>query len=178
MEIRFSLGLDDLQALADYHSQTSDSARRQLRAARLGVALLMVLLAAATYGLRRDAGAAAFALGFAVLWALFLPRLQRALLRRQLARLYRAGQARGAYRGRALALGPDGLIERTPHGAAELSWQAIARVDSTPGHTFLFVGPSQAIILPRAGVEQGDYQVFVDELRRRHTAARAVPDER
>lgn len=174
MEIRFNLGLHDLYALADYHTRHSERARRQLRSARLGVALLMLALAVVTYVVRRDPGVAAFALGFAILWGLFLPRFQRALLRRQIARVYRAGQARGAYRRRALALGPTGLVERTPQGQAELGWEAIESVDSTPDHTFLFVGPSQAIILPRAGTEQGDYQAFVDELRRRHGAARGT----
>lgn len=59
------------------------------------------------------------------------------------------------------------LKEQTGVGSQTFKLSAIKKISSEEGITYIHVGGGAAYIIPEERVSHGDYNVFVDELRKR-----------
>jgi hypothetical protein len=112
--------------------------------AKLFVAAILLLLFSILYG--------GIVFGFTAL-----------LLSRRVRRLYENSSALGW---RELEFTGEGFFERSELSEARCAWRALQRIVSTKDHTFIYVGPEEALVLPRHSVSEGDYDAFVGTLRR------------
>jgi hypothetical protein len=70
-----------------------------------------------------------------------------------------------------LELTETGLVERTGYAEVTFLWQAVERLGLTPDYIFIFTGAISGIIVPRAGVVEGNHEELEGELRRKFEEA-------
>lgn len=68
--------------------------------------------------------------------------------------------------------GPDGLRVASPASDCIMSWRAVQSVDAGPDHAFLGLGQIRAVVIPRAGLIEGDFDAFVSAARHWQGSAR------
>ena len=68
--------------------------------------------------------------------------------------------------------GPEGLRVTSPASDCTMPWRAVQSVETGPGHAFLTVGQIRAIVIPRSGLIEGEFDAFVTAAQRWHREAR------
>ena len=65
-----------------------------------------------------------------------------------------------------LTLHDDGLHQRSEKGTMTINWDSVERLEESAAHAFIFVGPTQALLIPkRIGTDH--VNAFVQEVKRR-----------
>jgi len=64
-----------------------------------------------------------------------------------------------------LGLSANALTVDGSNGTVRLEYAAVRRIEESPTHYFLYVGPAAAIVVPRDRVAKGDPEAFVHALR-------------
>jgi hypothetical protein len=166
VEIEYQLGEEDLLAFSEYHLAHSPSNREVRRRKTYGYAVLLAVfcLILLLFGGR------ALAIAFLVLgppWIAYWPWRVKQVQRRQLLARYR--EAKNPALDVPVVLGVDGdvLTCVTSASQSRMSCAAVQRVADTLDHVFVYLGPEQALIVPRRRVSRGDVDIFVQELRNR-----------
>ncbi len=77
------------------------------------------------------------------------------------------GRTEGVLGEHDLLLGEDQLEERSAAGTQTTRFAAIDRVESTETHTFIYLAPAQAHVIPHAFVSEGDVADFTAVLEER-----------
>lgn len=166
MKIRFENTVEDLVLFNRYHWDHSPRSRRTKRWL-LAVPLLLVLGPAIGVGLWVQIPWFYLLAGAVVLSALYLtfaPGAFNRALDRQIRWMY-SGQAGVTLIGEhELELTATELIERADEEESSMELSAIDRVASTATHTWIYLTSVQAIIIPRLGILEGDYDGFVTTL--------------
>jgi hypothetical protein len=147
----YDLTRADLDAFATHQAAIAPHLVARIRRMRLVWAVVFTVIVW-EYAKISPAGALGFAaVGLAYL-AAYGP-LNRFLYARQNRRLNRDPEA-----------------PRAGHVSLELTTSlrsgAIRRVDRSPAHHFVYIGPTSAIIIPRSGAVRGDPDAFVDGIER------------
>ena len=162
MKIRYEQTVEDLVAFNRYHFDHSPAIRRQQARARWGWAALFAGGGAAMTAW--DGGNLFWLIvgGFtAVLILVLLPRM----VRRDVNKLVRRAIAEGANKGllgpRELELAGDDLIERSEVGENRVRVDTLERVVSDGRHTFIYVNPVAAAVIPHDQVPEADRLAFV-----------------
>jgi hypothetical protein len=164
MDLVFNLTLNDCVAFSDYHFARARSHRRARRFLMFGFAAIWVgfgLLIWMTSG-RFSGGTPYFVL--AAVWIGFMPRVMRWVQRRATVRAYTDGSNRSLLGRHQVHIGEDGLTWTSEHSESKSKWSAFERLASTPDHTFLYLSAVMALVIPRLGVVEGDYETFVRTL--------------
>ena len=69
-----------------------------------------------------------------------------------------------------VAAGPDGVRVTSPASDCTMPWPAVKSIESGADYAFLTIGQIRAIVIPRAGLIEGDFDAFVAAARRWHSA--------
>ena len=165
IEIAFTLSRRDLHAFAAHQARRTpelDRARRVHHFLWPAVFLLVGHFLSKRSG--NPLAVVPFAAG-AGLWVLLFPLYLRRVYRRHVLRSLRAGgMMPGDYRLRADA---EGTAVVSGSGERTIPWSAVARLATTDSHAFIHLDEGSALIVPRASVNEGDYEAFVEALSSR-----------
>jgi hypothetical protein len=107
-----------------------------------------------------------------VLWLVGFPRYWNWSIRRRTRKLLTEGPTGFPYI-QTLEIAEDGIHGSSPKGTSILNWSALTKVAESDTDLYLFVGPMNAIVIPRKAVQSADeYERFAAELRwkREHAA--------
>ncbi len=168
MRIRYENTVDDFAAFQQFHMENSPSVRRRTALVRWGIpafgagagVLIMIV-----WGPDRWEGIPLILFG--LIFPIIFPVIMRRSLKRQVAELYREGGEKGVLGMHELLVSDQWLTERTDYNEQRSSWESIGRIGSSDDRTFIYVSPLTAHVIPRERVQEGDYDAFVREVRRR-----------
>ena len=169
MELEYRFEKGDLVSFLDYHCQHSEALREIRRGQMYGYAILFAAFALVYWFF----GETALGIAFLVLgpaWAAWWPARARRLAREQAATFYAQGSnalPEGLY---ALKLDDEALFLRSPESAARIPLASVKRIVDVPDYFYIYVGPIQALIIPRRRVTRGDVTTFAGQLRHRTNA--------
>jgi hypothetical protein len=97
------------------------------------------------------------------------PRSEVCLLRR----LLREGQNIGTFGPKELEITDAALVGHSLHADSTLAWAAVERVAENKRYAFIYISATEAYVIPRAKVKEGDYDSFVEAVKQK-LAARAA----
>jgi len=161
MKLRYTVSMDDVLALNHFFYLHSSTIRRSRIMLVFG--LPGVLMAFEVYQGFRGGSWAPHAI-MLVLCALLIPFLNwyfARSMRRTAQRIYREHPTRGLIGEHELAVDEQGVSERTEIGEQMTRWAGVDRIETTPEHAFIFVGPAMAHVVPRATVLEGEFDAFI-----------------
>ena len=161
MRLRYTVSMDDVLALNHFFYLHSSTIRRSR--AMLVIGLPCVLMAFEVYqGIRGGSwGPHAVMLVLCVLLIPFLNGYFARGMKRTAQRIYRERPTRGLIGEHELAVDEQGVRERTETGEQMTLWAGVDRIETTPEHAFIFVGPAMAHVVPRATVVEGEFDSFI-----------------
>lgn len=114
----------------------------------------------------------------AAAWVLWYPAEWRRKIRSMTRKSLSEGSNAGALGARELESTESGLVERSAHSEQKTGWPAIEKVVSTDEYTFVYTSAVSAVVIPRSAVIEGDYEAYVDAVRKRidttHEASQSV----
>lgn len=160
--LTYALTSDDYLAFNQYVATTLPPFADQARRVRVvGATVVPLVVAIALWAIDRNvvAALAAAAVAAAILWFTW-PAFHRWSLT---SRLKRIAATSGLGRTGATTLSWDGqrVTEAAKASRAEVGWERLERVEETGRHLFLFVGPQEALIVPkRAGDGVGELAAY------------------
>lgn len=160
--LEYELTRADLDAFATHHAAHAPDLAQRIRRMRFVWAVVFAVIAV-EYGRISPVGAVGFgALGVAYI-ALY-GRLNRFLYVQQSRGLKRGPEVPGVGPV-TLTLMSGALLVDGRAGQARVALSRIRRVEESPSHYFVYVGPTAGLVVPRAGVATGDPEAFVRALR-------------
>lgn len=181
MLIKYNVLMDDLIAFNKFHYEHSASARRSNLI--FGVIFpLGIFIWSCIEGLFKGSWSSPIIGGviggLLMLW-IFGGRRRR--FEKAARKILSEGSNKGAVGEHELELAENGLIEKSEYGEARFSWDIVERLGFTPDYTFIYTGSSSGIIIPKAGVIEGDYEELGGTLKRKvegKTKVEGVEQER
>jgi hypothetical protein len=182
MRIVYSVELDDVVTFQTFNADRSPTIRKFRRKVFVSAVIVGTLCFAGIVRLLGDTSIVPWVCGAVgaiaiVTWYALSPRSVRSKFwnrsqERIVRKMYAVAQNPATFGAREIELDDDGLAARSTVTESTILWRAIERIKSTDQHTFIYVGPGNAIVIPRRTVKAGDYDEFVDELNRKHAASR------
>jgi hypothetical protein len=167
MRIRYNNTIDDMVALNTFHQTNSPTAKRMWKLTLWGGTLFLFVIITLTgrYSLAARiagglTGAAFYVVAIHVLRYLSMGPLVR--------RMYAEGSQKGTLGEHEMEVTEQGLVEWTDYNEMKSAWGAIQRIETTPSHTFIYVGPIMAYVIPHGAVTEGDLRAFLGELKRHY----------
>jgi hypothetical protein len=179
MKIRYENTLEDMIAFSRYHSKNSPMMQRSrmLMYWVVGPLVIVVIFGLFVVATGQDflllSGAIALALYLAAV-PFLITKVRTAFHDRLARRLYAEGANKGAYGPKQLELTEAGLIGRSEFSEATIAWPVVERVASTIDYTFIYFSAVAALVIPRAAVSEGDYEVFVEAVRQKVAVAQEL----
>lgn len=165
MELKYDLTSDDFIAYNIHFALTSEAGLRQLGAFRLTMSLVPSFLFCAGIAIALSnlvAGVVAAIVSFVVLW-LVSPWLWSRAVRKNVRRMAR-NNGLGEPGARQLFADDRGLRQESANGETLRSWSGISRIDETPEHAFIYIGPVQAFVIPKR-IGEPDVSAFTANVR-------------
>lgn len=149
-QLEYDLVDDDYIAYNLHLAATSPAIRRQIDRGRWIGTVVVVVLGTAVFGLLEGAWVTGLVLGVVVAVVMWFgwPRFARRSVTAQLRRLSRQG-ALGRTGPVRLRWDDTGLHEDAIGASATAEWSRVDRVEETAEHLFLFLGPLEALVVPR-----------------------------
>lgn len=183
MRIRYRVTIADLAELG-IHQNEQMFGRRWFRISRwfglLGGAIFLVIgwLSLFDFEHSQPYGVAPLFLFLAVihlvtsvmLWSL------RWILIGTLHRMNQDGRISGVLGDQELELTDDALILRNPFVESRIRFDAVHKMTSEGGHTFILTKLTSAYVIPHAAVTEGDAEAFVAALRAKLSEPRSAAD--
>jgi hypothetical protein len=167
LEVSYDVTLDDAIAFAVFHDSYSPVMRRRRRLLRVGMAVLLAVIAAAVGGLARAPLLGLVGLGFAfAFWWIFPRRYQRGL-RESVTRLHGEGKNLDVLGPTKLVLDEEFVTEATPARAVQTRWAAIEHCVDTEEHVFVYVTGSTAVIVPKRSLAPDLAEKLLTEIQER-----------
>ena len=165
MKIRYELTIDDIIAFRR-HSNNSPQIRKGLRTVLIVPAVVFLTLGilAAVEEQEPTYVAGGLAIGLAcvgLLWLFIRWRFRAAEYR-----LRGNDSVRNMCCRYDLELADGALVERSDRGVHVTALEVIPNITSSDSHTFIYTTSGAAYIIPRRSVAEGEYQTFVDAVRR------------
>jgi hypothetical protein len=122
-----------------------------------------------------------FLLPLIIIWGLFslfiLKMTGRKRIVRQVTKIYKKSRQTRFPGESELEISEDYIIERSKQSECKRSIQSIEKIGLAADYAFIYIGPLQAIIIPKLKVLEGDFDEFVAELNRK-TNQRKESDEK
>ncbi|MDQ7992128.1 MAG: YcxB family protein [Propionicimonas sp.] len=161
----YELTNDDYVAFNQHAAVTAPALVGQARRVRVaGTVVVPVVAGLGLWVLERDPVQALFvaAVGAAVVWFSW-PPIQRATTAVQLKRMS-AATGLGRTGPTTLVWDDHWITESASATQASVGWERLDRVEETPQHVFLFVGPLEGLVVPkRAGVGASELARYARE---------------
>lgn len=167
MQIRYEITLEDLLAFSLHLHQKSPTLRRTRRRAAVGLFAMIIGLCLVGSEITRDPIVLWVGVGGATVIAAIYPRIYRRNVKWLSSRLYAEGQNKALLCEHVSELRDKGLFDGTQFLERTVFWKGIERIESIPGHTFVYLSTMSAQVIPENTIIEGDYQAFVEELQRR-----------
>jgi YcxB-like protein len=167
LTIKYENTIDDLVAFQMYHCENSPYLKRQHLWFRWGTLGAALVIGALVWILMDSLDMALLFFLFGIIFIFVYPRSIRRSFKKQAKRMGSEGSNKGILGPHEIEVSDQGLTERTAYGEQHSSWEAIERVGSSDNHAFIYTGPLMAHVIPKASVTDGDFDEFVDELRKR-----------
>jgi YcxB-like protein len=170
--LRYSTTIEDLVAFNRFHNLHSPRLIRQRRlvtvilpvAALIGVSVMAILT--------RDLWSFLFPFLFIIFYGAFLRRAYGKAFDKKVRRLYSEGKNSAALGAHRLSIREDGLTSETEVSSSTISFKGIEKIESSPTHIFIYISAISAMVIPKAGVTEGDYEDFLAQLRAKWEAMR------
>ncbi len=173
MKIRYEVTIEDLVASSKYHYRNTPELRRA-RSCGMVVSALVVFVI--VFLLNEKAGILARAIPAALIAGLFLtiwPAMYWGAVEKQIRKLYESGTHKGALGKHEIEITDGGIRERTEFGEQYTTWEGIGVIGFEDNHTYVYVTPCTAHVIPREGIEEGSYDDVVKVLKEKAERPRA-----
>ena len=172
MRIRYEITLEDLLAFSLHLHQQSPTLRRNRRRAAIALAVMIIGLCLVASEITKDSIFLWVGVGGATVIAAIYPRIYRRNVKWLSSRIYAEGQNKALLCQHVSELRDNGLFDGTEFLERTVFWKGIERIESLPGHTFVYLSTMSAQVIPENSIVEGNYQEFVEELQRRWHHAR------
>jgi len=167
MEIQYSLSEADIVALYKYRLNVDQALKRRYQSRRWMYLLGLSMLGLAGYVFMHDTALMIFSLIIAGLFYTFFPYYFNWMVRRGVSTTYKQEAARQALEKRTLQANPEGLLQNASRGESFSSWDEIDDMGVSTTHAFISVNErSSWYIIPRDRLVVGDFDAFIDEIRK------------
>lgn len=174
MRIRFEQTVDDLIAMHHYTMEHSPTLRRQLRLNRW---LVRVMIAGGMFGVAavvNDSTMQVFlvlgALVGLVIGAFTTKRAERRAAERA-ARAMATEGGRDIFGPQEMWLDDDAFVRRSEFCETRQKWAGVQRVAETDDQAFWYIAASNAYVIPKRRLEEGDAEAFLHRARQLWLAA-------
>lgn len=167
MRLRYEITVEDQLAFNLHFQKNSPTLRRTRIVCMLAVAVFLIASFGAIAEILHRPKVAWLGVAAAVLFAVIYPRTWRRSTRRLNSRLFQERPNRALFGPRVSETRETGLFTSSDFVETMVFWKAIERIETVPGHTFVYLATVSAVVIPEHNVLEGDYHSFVDELRRR-----------
>jgi uncharacterized integral membrane protein len=183
LTIEFDLFLDDMTALANYHSDRSHAERRRRLVVQVLILVVFVLLVASAISSARNAQVdwTPFSLGVAFLPVLcpaillvlvFAPAVRHWQTRRAVHKAFKEtapGETVGRQR---LTLTSEALVVKTQVADMTVPWADIEDITTRDAHAFVYTTADQALVIPRrAFPDPATFDGFMETVERYRAAS-------
>jgi hypothetical protein len=175
MKIRYENSLADLVAFNRYHCEHSPTVRRTRGRVTWVLPFCILIFVVPLSLMERAPGLLAAGATFATLYALIAPEFFRRSIDRQARKLYSEGVNKSTLGEHELELTEGDLIERTLYGEQRTRLQAIERVVTDNGYSFVYLSAVMAHVIPHDAVLEGDYEVFIERIKQKTDETAAEP---
>lgn len=172
MRIRYDIAPEDLLAFNLHFHQKSPTMRRTRMWVVIGLAAMIIGMCFVAAEILDNLIILWVGIGWAAVFAAIYPKLYRRNLKRYSARLFAEGQNMKLFGQHVAELRDNGLFDATQFLERTVFWKGIERIESLPGHTFVYLSTMSAQVIPENSIIEGDYRAFVEELQRRWQHAR------
>lgn len=170
MKIRYTLDLDDLVAFHQFYIDTSSLLWKRRLTFVVSFGLIFLALGLLRWQLENSVFPLVYFGLFGVVSTTWYWHDSRKVKPKCVAKLYAPERNKGTLCQHELEIITDGLVERTPVGEQKTQFQGIDRIESTPTHSFVFIGTLLAYVIPHAKVTEGDVDSFMTTLKQRWKA--------
>ncbi len=174
MRLRYEITVEDQLAFNLHFQKNSPTLRRNRFAIVLSVAVFLIASFGAMAELLHRPKFAWMGVVAAVLFAVIYPQTWRRSAKRLTSRLIQERPNQALFGRRVSEIRESGLFTCSDFVETMFFWKAIERIETLPGHTFVYLATVSAVVIPEHNVLEGDYHSFVDQLRRRWQEARGV----
>lgn len=165
MELKFSLTEEDIYALALYRLKVVPGLKRQVLVTRWGYSIIMVVLAAMFLLYEQYViGGICFLLGLLIF--LYFPAYQKWRIRRRITHNYQGEKEKASLAEWTIRIEKDGLALDAPASNSKTKWEYITYCDIQANHTFISVSDIPSFSIPRLRVSAGEYETFVEALKK------------
>ncbi len=172
-KIEYDMTMEDLVEFNLYNATESEYGKRGIRRFRIlvgSIAVVTAVLMVVRFHQGATAGSFISLMGIYVLifipFLIFYPMYLKWHVRRTAAKAYQDREMPTFGGTRTLELSDEGIEESNEDGSNTVPWDKIESIDETETHVFIFIGPVQAAVIPKARV-RGDLDAFANEVRRR-----------
>lgn len=171
--IRYEVTIDDLVAFNVSYMRTSSMIRSmQRRQMLVGVPLAFVGTFGLTSTLPHFPGivhplimATAAALWTAGYLSYYYRRGYINRVRKLVTKVYSEGKSPGLLGEHVLQVDENGFTDRTKFNESRYAWGGLMHVEGGPGHTYLYIGAANALIIPHAGITDGDFPALLEQVK-------------
>lgn len=168
MTLKYENTIDHVRAFGEYVYRTSPTLRRSRRWTQL-IAVLLYLY----FGVQLFFGIPLSSLAIwylvATAYLVFASYWHKRSYLRNLAKMYRETENKNFFCEHHLSITDEGISTLSEGGERTIYWSGIERIGETDRFTFVFLGSIMALVIPRNGVLEGDYEAFTGELKKRVT---------
>ncbi len=164
MKIKYELSIKDKIAFVEHHLRGSEKQAKSIRANRLAFAIAFSIMGVVGVLMKFDY--LIFA-GFTVAVAcwFFYSAYHKWLVSKRITKKIGAGVSKDFRDPVEMTLDNDGLEITDSSSTVNTDWAGIQKVSSSEDHTFIYLKTSNALIIPKNAVTEGDYEAFIAELK-------------
>lgn len=168
MVIEFETSIDDVINFNLYHFQHSQTGRRSLFKTRFIIPIVLTVLFIISSFIYRSLHQYPL-LVFALVWFIFMPSSYKRGIKKYVRRMYSEGKNKSVICKHKLSVVPEGIVETTNVGEANIHWGAIEKVEATDKYIFIYTSAVAAIIVPKkAFSDDSKYTEFIETVKRYH----------
>lgn len=167
MRIRYENTLEDLLAFTAHFHQRSPTLQRNRLWVVVCLGIMILGMTFAAFEITGDRILLWVGVAGTAVIAVIYPRAYRRGVRRLSSRLYAEGQNKALLGPHVTEIRDNGLFVGTEFREGVVFWKGIERIESIPGHTFVYLSAMSALVISEHSVFEGSYQGFVEELQRR-----------
>ncbi|WP_028582053.1 YcxB family protein [Desulfogranum japonicum] len=95
------------------------------------------------------------------------PGYHKRKYRKEIKKLYSEGKNKGIYGEHEYTIEEDGLLEKTAVNETKQNWNSIEKIVQDKENTYVFINSIQAHVFPKASVIEGNYESFVNEIKKK-----------
>jgi hypothetical protein len=166
LEIEYEFREQDLIHFNELRLSQSGEMQKNIRKHRLIVPAVMTLLAFFNYAYYQDRMSAGYVLLFALLWAIFAPKIMIWDMRRQILTNYTNKEKVNMFGTYTLTIDPANpkfLLEKSPSGKHKMAWEDLVRVEYGNRYVYIYIDLNTALVIPVETVKKGNLEQFAEQ---------------